>query len=98
MSASIPDEEVFYTVGFLQSSGFDDWQHFDQQNKQVLRHCEDAGIGIKQYLPHHRTREDWARHFGTKWSTFCERKTRFDPKLILSPGQMIFSYGYRDRQ
>ncbi|OWM83139.1 hypothetical protein CDL15_Pgr011821 [Punica granatum] len=91
MSASIPDEEVFYTVGFLQSSGFDDWQHFDQQNKQVLQYCKDAGISIKQYLPHYRTKEDWARHFGSKWRTFRERKTQFDPKMILSPGQMIFN-------
>ncbi|XP_031382892.1 cytokinin dehydrogenase 3-like [Punica granatum] len=91
MSASILDEEVFYTVAFLQSTGFDDWQHFDQQNNQVLQYCKDAGIRIKQYLPHYRSKEDWAGHFGSKWRTFRERKTQFDPKMILSPGQMIFN-------
>ncbi|KAK4757753.1 hypothetical protein SAY87_019054 [Trapa incisa] len=91
MSAAIPDEEVFYTVGFLQASGFHDWQEFDQQNRQIIQFCEEAGISIKQYLPHYRTREDWAKHFGIKWCNLCQQKTQFDPKKILSPGQMIFS-------
>ncbi|KAF7837896.1 cytokinin dehydrogenase 3-like [Senna tora] len=91
MSASVPDEEVFYTVGFLHSSGFDDWKAFDEQNKEILRFCEGAGIKVKQYLPHYTTQQDWANHFGTKWSSFQERKYHFDPRMILSPGQRIFN-------
>jgi len=49
MSTVIPDEDVFYKVGFLHSSGFGDWQEFDLQNKEVLRYCEDNGIKVKQY-------------------------------------------------
>ncbi|XP_030487220.2 cytokinin dehydrogenase 3 [Cannabis sativa] len=92
MSAVIPeDEDVFYTVGFLHSSGFDDWDSFDEQNKEILKFCEDAGIEVKQYLAYHETQEDWIKHFGSKWTTFNQRKLMFDPNKILSPGQKIFT-------
>lgn len=91
MSASIPDEDIFYTVGFLHSSGFDNWKDYDTQNKEIVQFCNDAGINIKQYLPHYRTQEDWTKHFGPKWRTFVERKQQFDPRMILSPGQRIFN-------
>lgn len=92
MSAVIPDEEVFYTVGFLHSSGFDDWKEFDDQNEEILKYCDDVGIEIKQYLPHHTSEEDWIKHFGfSRWQTFTQRKDLFDPKYILSPGQRIFN-------
>ncbi|MED6186130.1 Cytokinin dehydrogenase [Stylosanthes scabra] len=92
MSASIPEEDIFYTVGFLHSSGFDNWKAFDAQNKEILKFCNDAGIKVKQYLPHYTTQEDWTKHFGpNKWRTFLERKLQFDPRMILSPGQRIFN-------
>ncbi|XP_057431473.1 cytokinin dehydrogenase 3-like [Lotus japonicus] len=91
MSASIPDEDVFYAVGFLHSSGFDNWKAYDAQNREILQFCNDAGIKYKQYLPHYRTQEGWTNHFGPKWGTFSERKHQFDPRMILSPGQRIFN-------
>lgn len=91
MSASIPDEDVFYTVGFLHSSGFDNWEEYDAQNREILEFCSAAGMKVKQYLPNHRTQEDWKTHFGTKWGSFLERKLKFDPRMILSPGQKIFA-------
>ncbi|XP_010026880.1 cytokinin dehydrogenase 3 [Eucalyptus grandis] len=90
MSAVIPDEDVFYAVGFLHSSGFEDWQEFDLQNKEVLHFCEDNGI--KQYLPNYSTESDWIQHFGPKWRKFEENKAQFDPKMLLSPGQNIFNH------
>eukprot|EP00257_Ricinus_communis_P002706 XP_002514119.2 cytokinin dehydrogenase 3 [Ricinus communis] len=90
-SAVIPDEDVFYTVGFLHSSGFDDWQTYDDQNKDLLNYCDKAGIKVKQYFPHYTTKEEWTDHFGSKWRTFVERKAKFDPKRMLSPGQRIFN-------
>ncbi|KAE8675039.1 Cytokinin dehydrogenase 5 [Hibiscus syriacus] len=39
MSAVIPHEEIFYAVGFLLSSGFHDWEAFDDQNKEILKFC-----------------------------------------------------------
>ncbi|KDP33841.1 hypothetical protein JCGZ_07412 [Jatropha curcas] len=90
-SAVIPDEEVFYTVGFLHSSGFDDWQRYDDQNKEILSFCDKAGIKVKQYFPYYKTKEEWIKHFGSKWRSFRERKALFDPKMMLSPGQRIFN-------
>ena len=91
-SAVIPDEEdIFYTVGFLHSSTFNDWHIYDNQNKEILKFCENSGIEIKQYLPECTTQERWKSHFGPKWRTFRERKSQFDPKMMLSPGQRIFN-------
>nr|GMD86280.1 cytokinin dehydrogenase 3-like [Ipomoea batatas] len=91
MSAVIPEEETFYCVGLLHSSGVNEWGELDSQNEEILKYCDEAGIKIKQYLPHYKTEEDWENHFGKKWKTFQQRKALFDPKLILSPGQRIFS-------
>ncbi|XVF48994.1 hypothetical protein PTKIN_Ptkin03bG0233000 [Pterospermum kingtungense] len=91
MSAAIPDEEIFYTVGFLHSSGFDNWEAFDDQNEEIIQFCDNGGIGIKQYLPHYTSKEQWVHHFGSKWETFRNRKYQFDPKMLLSPGQRIFN-------
>ncbi|KAF5481835.1 hypothetical protein F2P56_002455 [Juglans regia] len=93
MSAVIPEEDVFYAIGFLHSSGFNDWEALDAQNKDILKFCYDSGIEVKQYLPNYKTMEEWKNlHFGTiKWRTFEDRKNQFDPKMILSPGQRIFT-------
>ncbi|XP_071722754.1 cytokinin dehydrogenase 3-like [Rutidosis leptorrhynchoides] len=89
MSAIIPDEETFYTVGFLHSSGFN-YQDYDDQNKEILSFCDKNGIRVKQYLPHYTNKENWIKHFGSKWKNFLESKEKFDPEMILSPGQRIF--------
>ncbi|GMI89421.1 cytokinin oxidase 3 [Hibiscus trionum] len=91
MSAVIPDEEVFYAVGFLHSSGFDDREAFDDQNAEILQFCDEAGIRVKQYLPHFTSKDAWINHFGSKWETFQQKKHQFDPKMLLSPGQRIFN-------
>ncbi|URD97054.1 cytokinin dehydrogenase [Musa troglodytarum] len=95
-SVVTPDEEVFYLVAFLRSalSDSDDptqsLEYLSQQNQKILEFCDEVGIGIKQYLPHHPTRTEWARHFGPKWARFVRRKAQFDPKFILGTGQGIF--------
>ncbi|KAK4343371.1 hypothetical protein RND71_036465 [Anisodus tanguticus] len=92
MSAVIPEEETFYCVGLLHSSsGYDECKILDDQNEEILNYCDKAGINIKQYLPHYKTKESWIRHFGKKWNNFQQRKNQFDPKMILSPGQRIFN-------
>lgn len=91
-----PDEDVFYLVAFLRSvldSG-DETQSLDyltNQNRQILRFCDDAGINAKQYLPHYTTQEEWVDHFGEKWAQFYQRKMEFDPRRILAAGQRIFN-------
>ncbi|RVW64307.1 Cytokinin dehydrogenase 3 [Vitis vinifera] len=89
-SAVIPDEDIFYTVGLLHSSGADNWEPLENQNKEILKFCDKAGIKIKRYLSRYTTKKDWMNHFGPKWRTFEDRKAQFDPKMILSPGQQIF--------
>ncbi|KAL4340005.1 hypothetical protein GQ457_08G003260 [Hibiscus cannabinus] len=91
MSAVIPDEEIFYTVGFLHSGGFNDWEAFENQNKEIMRFCKKSGIMVKQYLPHYSTKDEWVHHFGSKWKVFQRRKHQFDPRMLLSPGQGIFN-------
>ncbi|KAK7388199.1 hypothetical protein VNO78_23008 [Psophocarpus tetragonolobus] len=91
MSAVTPHEDVFYVLSFLRSTGFDQLEEFKVQNQQILQFCVNAGIGIKQYLPQNKTRQEWKEHFGPKWNFFKERKAQFDPNRILSPGQGIFN-------
>uniref|UniRef100_A0A1D1YFU6 cytokinin dehydrogenase n=1 Tax=Anthurium amnicola TaxID=1678845 RepID=A0A1D1YFU6_9ARAE len=91
MSSVIPDEDVFYTVSLLWSATDDGWEQVVNLNAQVLRYCDQTGIRAKQYLPHYNTRSDWMKHFGHKWDTFLERKRKYDPRALLSPGQGIFT-------
>ncbi|KAJ9697172.1 hypothetical protein PVL29_009097 [Vitis rotundifolia] len=91
MSAVTPDEDIFYTLGLLHSSGADDWKPLENQNKEILQFCDKAGIKIKLYLSRYTTKEDWIKHFGPQWKTFEDTKGQFDPKMILSPGQRIFN-------
>ncbi|XP_073008004.1 cytokinin dehydrogenase 7-like [Typha latifolia] len=88
-SAVIPDEEIFYSVGLLRS-GVHELEQLEAQNKEILQFCKASRIGCKQYLPHYETQVDWMKHFGPQWDLFVERKMRYDPKLLLAPGQRIF--------
>ncbi|KZV46318.1 cytokinin dehydrogenase 3 [Dorcoceras hygrometricum] len=90
MFAVIPDEEIFYTMGLLHSSMPDEVEIYEKLNNEILEFCEKSGMKIKQYLPHYKSKEDWVNHFGPKWDSFQEMKTKYDPRMILSPGQRIF--------
>lgn len=94
-SVVTPDEDVFYLVALLRSAldNGEETQTLDyltNQNRQILRFCDDAGIKVKQYLPHYATRKDWVDHFGDKWTQFYQMKMEFDPRRILATGQRIF--------
>ncbi|GFP93205.1 cytokinin dehydrogenase 3 [Phtheirospermum japonicum] len=91
MSAVIPDEEIFYTLGLLSSCRPSESEAFDKLNSEIIDFCEKTGIKIKQYLPSYNSKAEWKKHFGSKWDTFQERKLKFDPRMILSPGQRIFN-------
>ncbi|KAF5455851.1 hypothetical protein F2P56_025386 [Juglans regia] len=95
-SVVTPDEDVFYLVAFLRSAldNGDETQtleYLTQQNRRILKFCEDAGIKMKQYLPHHTAQQDWVDHFGDKWDRFYHKKLEFDPRRILATGQRIFN-------
>uniref|UniRef100_A0A1D1XQL9 cytokinin dehydrogenase n=1 Tax=Anthurium amnicola TaxID=1678845 RepID=A0A1D1XQL9_9ARAE len=96
-SVVTPEEDVFYLVAFLRSaldgSGEEtqSLEFLGRQNERILEFCRGAGIGAKQYLPHHEGgRRGWEEHFGPKWGDFLRRKMEFDPKAILGTGQGIF--------
>lgn len=91
MSGVTPDEDVFYNVALLHSGNVDELQRFEILNNKILEFCKEAGIKVKEYLPHYKSRQDWIRQFGSKWRVFQQRKLLFDPKMILSPGQGIFN-------
>ncbi|XP_010533263.1 PREDICTED: cytokinin dehydrogenase 5 [Tarenaya hassleriana] len=98
-SAVIPEEEVFYLVALLRSalSDGDETQrleYLEDQNRRILRFCEESGIEAKQYLPHYVTQEQWMRHFGDKWERFSHLKAEYDPRHILATGQKVFPNPY----
>ncbi|XP_051142162.1 cytokinin dehydrogenase 1-like [Andrographis paniculata] len=90
-----PGEDVFYLVAFLSSAvpfstGKDGLDYIVSQNNRILDLCEKPHLGIKQYLPHYSTTEEWKTHFGTHWEAFSRRKLTYDPLAILAPGHGIF--------
>lgn len=90
-----PEEDVFYLVSFLSSAmphstGRDGLEHILTQNQRILNFCKTANLGVKQYLPHYKTQEEWKVHFGDKWEVFSRRKFTYDPLAILAPGHRIF--------
>ncbi|GLT31557.1 hypothetical protein SLA2020_062860 [Shorea laevis] len=94
-SVVIPEEDTFYLVAFLSSAvpsstGTEGLDHILTQNKKILEFCEVASLGVKQYLPHYTTEEEWRAHFGPRWEVFVQRKSTYDPLAILAPGQRIF--------
>ncbi|KAL3339172.1 hypothetical protein AABB24_028018 [Solanum stoloniferum] len=94
-SMVMPEEDVMYLIAFLSSAmpsstGKDGLEHILYKNKKILNFCNKAHIGMKQYLPHYTTQEDWKVHFGPRWETFARRKSTYDPLSILAPGHRIF--------
>ncbi|KAJ0987606.1 hypothetical protein J5N97_005962 [Dioscorea zingiberensis] len=95
MSVALPDTEVFYLVALLRFNrpypAGPPVENLMAQNREILTRCKSNGYDFKLYLPHYKTEAEWAHHFGKDWARFVERKARFDPRAILSPGQLIFT-------
>ncbi|KAK4392483.1 Cytokinin dehydrogenase 1 [Sesamum angolense] len=90
-----PEEDIFYLVAFLSSAipsstGKDGLESILTRNDRILDFCARPHLGIKQYLPHYSTTEEWRAHFGTQWDVFSRRKLSYDPLAMLAPGQRIF--------
>lgn len=81
---------AFLTSAVPSSNGPDGLDHILTLNKRILEYCERARLGVKQYLPHYTTQEEWQAHFGPQWEAFQQRKSIYDPLAILAPGQRIF--------
>ncbi|KAL2461180.1 Cytokinin dehydrogenase 6 [Abeliophyllum distichum] len=94
-SSVLPEEDIFYLVAFLPqavplSTENDGLEHLLSLNKRILDYCEEANLGVKQYLPYYTTQVEWRAHFGQQWEVFVRRKSAYDPLAILAPGQRIF--------
>ncbi|KAK3014638.1 hypothetical protein RJ639_008706 [Escallonia herrerae] len=90
-----PAEDIFYLVAFLSSAmpsstGKEGLEHIVTQNRRILELCETAHLGMKQYLPHYSSQEQWKAHFGNQWEAFVLKKSTYDPLAILAPGHRIF--------
>ncbi|KAG0469496.1 hypothetical protein HPP92_015539 [Vanilla planifolia] len=98
MSVAVPAGEIFYLVALLRSARpppiGPSAEEMMAENRAVVDRCRSAGYDFKLYLPHYRDQAQWSAHFGEKgWRRFVDRKNRYDPAAILSPGQLIFSPG-----
>ncbi|RZC55289.1 hypothetical protein C5167_014135 [Papaver somniferum] len=94
-SVVTPNEDIFYLVGLLRSAldSGEETQKLDylkDQNRQILKFCDESGIRVKRYLPGYKTQDEWKAHFGDRWGQFLKRKNEFDPMRILATGQHIF--------
>ncbi|GJV32049.1 cytokinin dehydrogenase 5-like protein, partial [Tanacetum coccineum] len=94
-SVVTPNEDVFYLVALLRSAlqNGDEaltLERLSDENRQILNFCKEQNIGVKQYLPHYTTQQEWMDHYGEKWPQIYKRKMEFDPRHILATGQKIF--------
>nr|GEV39811.1 cytokinin dehydrogenase 5 [Tanacetum cinerariifolium] len=94
-SVVTPNEDVFYLVALLRSA-LDNGEetltlkHLSDENRKILKFCNESQIKVKQYLPHYTTQEDWMDHYGHKWPQIYQTKMEFDPRRILATGQKVF--------
>lgn len=86
---------AFLSSAVPYSTGMDGLEHILTKNKRILDFCATAQLGMKQYLPHYNTQEEWQTHFGSLWEVFSRRKSAYDPLAILAPGQRIFQKAIR---
>ncbi|PWA98137.1 FAD-linked oxidase-like protein [Artemisia annua] len=94
-SVVTPNEDMFYLVALLRSAlqNGDEaltLERLSNENRQVLDFCKEQNIGVKQYLPHYTTQQEWMDHYGEKWPQIYKSKMEFDPRHILATGQKIF--------
>ena len=91
----LPEGEIFYIVALLRfvptCAKPSSVEKMVAQNQEIVQWCVRKGIDFKLYFPHYKSREEWIRHFGNRWSRFVDRKTMYDSMAILSPGQKIFN-------
>ncbi|CAN4075951.1 unnamed protein product [Withania somnifera] len=94
-SVTLPQSEVFYLVALLRFSHPNpkefEIKQMVAQNQEIVQTCTNNGFDFKLYLPHYESTVEWKKHFGDQWERFVERKSQFDPKGILAPGQKIFT-------
>nr|GMD92407.1 cytokinin dehydrogenase 7 [Ipomoea batatas] len=93
-SVVLPDSEIFYLVALLrfcpQRTNGPPLRELEQ-NREIVQFCINSGLDFKLYFPHYSFKDEWMQHFGDQWPRFVDRKSAFDPRAILAPGQKIFT-------
>ncbi|KAL0905942.1 hypothetical protein M5K25_024395 [Dendrobium thyrsiflorum] len=90
------EEEIIYKIGLLISADADDVERVLGRIEEIKSFCDENGNGTKEYTPCYKTTEEWKRYFGSKWERLVKLKKKYDPKAILTPGQMIFTSSLLD--
>ncbi|KAK4338600.1 hypothetical protein RND71_043087 [Anisodus tanguticus] len=98
-SVALPQGEIFYLVALLRFSHAhpqeSEIKQMVAQNQEILQTCINNGFDFKLYLPRYESTVEWKTHFGDQWVRFVERKSQFDPKAVLAPGQKIFTRNHQ---
>ncbi|PHU28767.1 Cytokinin dehydrogenase 7 [Capsicum chinense] len=94
-SVVLPQSDIFYLVALLRFTHAhpkeSEIKQMVAQNNEIVQTCIKNGFDFKLYLPHYESTVEWKKHFGDQWIRFVERKSQFDPKAVLAPGQKIFT-------
>ncbi|XP_028551532.1 cytokinin dehydrogenase 6-like [Dendrobium catenatum] len=90
------EEEIIYKIGLLITADANDVERVLGRIKEIRSFCNENGNGTKEYTPCYKTTEEWKRYFGSKWERLVKLKKKYDPKAILTPGQMIFTSSLLD--
>ncbi|KAM3397233.1 cytokinin dehydrogenase 7 isoform X1 [Capsicum galapagoense] len=94
-SVVLPQSDIFYLVALLRFTHAHPTEskikQMVAQNNEIVQTCIKNGFDFKLYLPHYESTVEWKKHFGDQWIRFVERKSQFDPKAVLAPGQKIFT-------
>ncbi|PKA48103.1 Cytokinin dehydrogenase 3 [Apostasia shenzhenica] len=86
---------VVYVVGLLQSTDPSRCSaaclnELLRRQRRLAEVTAGDRVGAKQYLGRQASPAKWREHFGRQWDRFADRKSRFDPLHLLSPGQGMF--------
>ncbi|MFD5778597.1 FAD-binding protein [Streptomyces sp. NPDC126933] len=89
-----PNESVAYLFDLLRfpHPGEPDIAGMVEQNRRLYDKA--VALGAKRYLVGavpRMTPADWKKHFGNRYTDFCNAKRRYDPAGILTPGQGFFA-------
>lgn len=87
----LPDEPVVFVLGlFRLAADAATAERMVAANRALYDRAVAAGGTVYPIDAIPLAAADWRAHYGRRWHTFAERKRRFDPRGVLTPGQRIF--------
>lgn len=89
----LPDERVVFPFNLICIPASAETANADRQvlrNRAVYDHIRGAGGMLYPVSALSMSSQDWADHFGARWSLLGEARRRHDPGGILTPGYDLF--------